>query len=179
MRALELDFARTPARFTWVGVSALLLAALLALDLYVRYGEEAGQLAQAQERLERLQARTGVPASAAPAPRSPAATQQTAQEMSRANLVLAHLALPWNELFTAIETATPDDIALLSLQPNTKTGRVQIGGEARTTDVMLDYLRRLEATPQLRQVLLVNHKIVEEVAERPIQFSLTATWARR
>ena len=83
---------------------------------------------------------------------------------------------PWQALFTTLEALASDDVALLSLTPDARKRQLRITAEARDLGAMLDYHRKLEDTPALRDVSLVNHEFAEQVQGRPVRFSLLASW---
>lgn len=83
---------------------------------------------------------------------------------------------PWQALFTTLESLASDDVALLSLTPDARKHQLRVTAEARDLGAMLAYHRKLEDTPALRDVSLVNHEFAEQVQGRPVRFSLVASW---
>jgi len=53
---------------------------------------------------------------------------------------------------------------------------VRISGEARNYLAILNLMLRLEEPQVLTGVHLLNHQIREDVAQRPYQFTLAASW---
>ncbi|MBD5801740.1 hypothetical protein AZOA_11640 [Azoarcus sp. Aa7] len=83
---------------------------------------------------------------------------------------------PWQDLFATLEALASDDVALLSLTPDARKHQLRVTAEARDLGAMLAYHRKLEDTPALRDVSLVNHEFAEQVQGRPVRFSLVANW---
>lgn len=166
MRALQLDFVRRrPAWPAWLllGVGAVLAADALFDTLRLH-----DELALAQGRPR------GTPAQAA-APRE-ALSEATRRELELARRALQELALPWEALFQAVEASIDRDTALLAVEPDAGKRLLRISGEARNYPALLAFMVRLEKTQVLVGVHLVSHQLREEVAERPLQFTLAAGW---
>jgi Tfp pilus assembly protein PilN len=166
MRALDLDLVRRrPAWPSW-------LMLLLGLALTGQVVLDTLNL-RAEERL--LQARRAGRAPAAVQP-TPPVNEPLRRELDAAQQVLSELALPWEALFQAIETAIDGHTALLAIEPDAGRHAVRITGEARNYLAILSLMARLEATQPLARVHLLNHQIRDDVAQRPYQFTLSATW---
>lgn len=172
MRALDLDFQRRrPASLAgWI---LLALGASLAAFMWLegrRVGEEAAIHQETVRRAER-----SLPG-AARAPQSAAETKAQEAVLAEMRAVLAQLNLPWNDLFATLESIGVGEVALLSLTPDARKRQVRITGEARNLSAMLEFHRRLEESGRLSDVALVNHEVGEHSPQRPVRFSLTASW---
>lgn len=172
MHLLDLDFQRR--RRASAGGWAILVLGLLCAGLAVvaaqRVAEETSIHEASVHRIERTLPGAG---------RAPlSAAESKAQEAVLADMrrVVAQLNLPWNRLFTTLETVAIGDIALLTLTPDARKQQLRISAEARNLSAMLEFHRRLEGDTSMRDVALVNHEIGEQVPERPVRFSLIATW---
>lgn len=165
MRALDLDLVRRrPAWPAW-----LMLAAGLALTL------EAGfSYLNLRDEVSRLQRRRAAP-QLTTVPNEPI-SEQTQRELDAARHILRDLALPWEELFGAIEAATDNSTALLAIEPDAGRSVVRIGGEARNYLSVLNFMARLEKAQVLGGVHLLSHQIRDDIAARPVQFTLSASW---
>ncbi len=97
-------------------------------------------------------------------------------EVKEANQVVRQLNLPWNALFNAVEVSGGQSIALLSMEPDLQKGTVKISGEAKDLDALLNYVRQLSKHGVFGRVLLQSHHILQDVAEKPLRFSLLADW---
>lgn len=166
MGALDLDFVhRRPAWPAWLllGLGAVLAADALFDTLRLR-----DELALAQGRPR------GSPVAAATT--KEALNEATRRELEQARKALLELALPWEALFQAIEGSIGRDTALLAIEPDAGKRLLRISGEARSYPALLAFMVRLEKTQVLGGVHLISHQLREEVAERPLQFTLAAGW---
>ena len=107
---------------------------------------------------------------------TPAQSREQAQNLEEMRQVSLQLRRPWERLFAMLETLPRDDVALLSLTPDARKGQLRISAEARDLEAMLNFHRQLEASDELSDVSLLNHEIVSQVPEHPVQFNLSATW---
>jgi Tfp pilus assembly protein PilN len=96
--------------------------------------------------------------------------------VTRANEILRRISLPWQDLFHAVESAAPKDVALLAMEPDPDKQLLKIAGEAKDVAAMLEYVRSLEGRPIFRSVTLSNHQVQQQDPQRPIRFSLVAAW---
>jgi Tfp pilus assembly protein PilN len=118
-------------------------------------------------------------------PETPVATEAVrdpklvAQEVVRANAVLANLAVPWDALFGELESASNANVALLSIQPEAGGRKVQLAGEARRFEDLLAYVARLEATPGFAHVFLTEHEMRNSGGQRAVSFTIGADWVGR
>ncbi|MBI5751140.1 MAG: PilN domain-containing protein [Hydrogenophilales bacterium] len=171
MRALTLDFLRTPRRTLWVGILLLIVGALVLGQVANHERALAGQIELADARLEMLA--KGNQAK----PTNPADAEARQQEIRRANEILQQLALPWRALFKVIEASNDKEIALLAIQPDAGKRVLRLAGEAKNFDALLAYIARLEQSPMLSQVYLSSHELRLQDAEKPVRFALVAHWA--
>lgn len=171
---LDLEFIQQPAlsRANWFGIS-ILLASLLLLALTGQvYQKQQLKLADISMQLRQFSQQT--------LPKSQSIKMDTAlvtpDETKQLTEAVNMLATPWNNLLVAIEQADMQDIALLSLEPNSKKQLVVLTGEAKNLPVVLQYIKQLQQTPMLAQVYLQKHSIDEADASKPVRFSLLAKW---
>ena len=166
-RALELDFAPRGARWpAWLLLAAGLLAAGEAILGWQALRDEVATLDHRQAR------------SSAPAPGA-AVDEATQRELDAARQVLQSLALPWEALFHSVEKALNRDTTLLALEPDAAKRVVRIEGEARSVLAAIAFVQRLESAPALEGVHLLSHQVRTDVAERPAQFVVMATWRQQ
>jgi hypothetical protein len=102
-----------------------------------------------------------------------------AQEIRQANVVLAQLNLPWDALFGELERAAVDGVSLLAVQPEVASGQVRIAGEARSYELALAYVERLELSERFANVFLVSHQVRTTAPRAPVVFELLADWSAR
>lgn len=182
MRRVRIDFAprslrrtllRTPPRsagFLFV-VASLCFATVITFS---RYQEEQAELEALQAALA-ARGEGARPAPVAPPPR-PALSDTQVRAVNEA---VMQLNLPWRDLADALRSATPDNVALLALEPDARRRTLRITAEARSSDDMLAYLARMQEQDPFGAVVLTRHEIAEQDPNRPLRFQLTAQWGGR
>ena len=174
MRALQLDYHRNHGLLDFMGFALLVLALALALALGNYFINLRQQTTQLQGNLAaidgRIQAKSSFTGSAAMPP------QQLEEVMKFSNRTIHQLNLPWRVLFLQLEKAKTDGVALLSVEPNTNSTAIKVVGEAKNYQTMLTYVRNLSVQGALHSVYLVDHKMDEQNPDKPIRFSLEASW---
>ena len=174
MRALQLDYHRNHGLRDFMGFVLLALTLTLALALGYHYLNLRQQTSQTQGNLDaldnRIHAKSNFNDSAAMAP------QQLSEAMKFANRTIHQLNLPWHVLFSQLEKAKTDGVALLSVEPNTNSTAIKVVGEAINYEAMLKYVRNLSSQDALQGVYLIDHKMDEQNPDKPIRFSLEASW---
>jgi hypothetical protein len=172
MDALRLDFhpraARASRPLAW---AALALAVAAALATALQLARTGDALADVRARHELLEARTR------PAPaRAEAVGPELAHRMASAELAIDALAVPWDALFRAIESADARGLGLMSLVPDARTRQLRLGGEARSVPELLAYVDRLAALQVLEQVHLEGYETVQREGVAVVSFTVAATW---
>ena len=171
--ALALDFKYTPRRWRWLGIALLIIGAGWVAQAANQARTLTGQIEFAATRLETLTRHGKIKSE------QPVDAQALQQEIRQANDILQQLALPWNALFQAVESASENEIALLAIQPDAAKRIVRIGGEAKNLQALLAYITRLEQSHVLNRVYLTSHEIRTQDAEKPVRFTLVADWTVR
>lgn len=162
---LELDFVAPRRRGRILGLAVLGLSILLAGYLVAQYRDTQQRLQQ----LEAAEALLGAPRPVRAAPR-----EKLDGEMKSARATVRQLALPWPQLIDSLERASMKEIAVLHIQPDAQSRVLRVTAEARREELMLEYVRRLGAS--FAEVHLVSHRVREDDPQRPIQFSLQASF---
>lgn len=175
MARLRLDYQRSMLPFPWAGAVLFALASALMALAIVDSRELSGEA-------DLLEARAGHAAASARAVAGrPAAgvrsTADTAQEIKHANEVLQQLSQPWGELFQAIESASVKQVVLLALEPDAEKHVVKISGEAKNIVAVLEYVKKLSEQKVFSSVYLQSHQIQQQDAEKPVRFTLNASWS--
>ena len=169
MRKLPIDFQRRPAPSA--GGWLLLVLGLAAAGALGHFGwQEQQQHDKQSARLARLHA-----------PGTPGASLAGSQQKDEPAVVAARQAmekakLPWDNLFSALESADQADVALLAIVPEPLRLQVKIHAEARNFDAMLAFQRHLQVNTNLTQVVLTDHTVVKDSPEKPVRFHLVANW---
>lgn len=170
LRPLDLDFH--PRRHSPLGIALLLAGLALAALVMADYSGVADEVQDRRSELARLQ-RTPTGAQAARQPGDEAAVQEAEQA---AAAVDQDIKRPWEALFSAIEAARSDDVALLALSPDPSRGVVRISGEARSREAILTYMESLGEGKVLGNVVLVEDQLQQQDPEKPFRFMLSADW---
>lgn len=130
-----------------------LLAAAIAITMGLRSELELAEQNVVETR-ERL-ALTGAPAG----PSRPALTRD---QVAGLNGIIRLLNVPWPSIFDALERQTPANVALVSIEPDSKRSAIRIEAEARRADELLAYAELLEKDPAISRVLPIRHETREQ-----------------
>jgi Tfp pilus assembly protein PilN len=174
MERMRLDYQRRELPVPRAGLMVLALSLAAAIAVGGQYFSVSRKLADSEataDRLEDTAHRHGILVS-----RDAKADGELGKEVSYANEVLRQLTLPWDRLFETIEAAGDKNVALLSLAPDRQKHVVRIAIEAKDPAAGLDYLKGLEARDIFQTVRIKSHQIQLQDPERPIRFTLQATW---
>lgn len=169
MRNLDLDFHRVP-RPSAVGWMLFVAGLGLVAALAGMHHALDRETAREQVLLDGL---APLPAQRASAE---AASSGDDAALAAAQQALARAKRPWGSLFGPLETADGQDMAVLSITPDSARGLVKIHAEARHLAAMLAYQQRLQADASLREVILLDHELVPGGAEAPVRFHLSVRW---
>ena len=171
MQLLELDFYARRASSPWIGRVLLALAVAFAVDVTAAYVHAREAIEASESQLARL----GRPVEGRGS--SDAVQRVSPEEMRTAHETIERLSLAWDNLFAALESSPAGDIALLSIEPDPRSGTALISGEARDYASVLHYVSRLGEAKTLRGVYLVRHEMRPAAqSRRPLAFSVSAEW---
>lgn len=163
MQRIALDFVRRAPRSRWA--SRVLLAVALGV---------AGDMAFTFAQLDRaVKANEAVVARGQP---RKAVARVSPEELALARDTVERLGLPWTKLFAALESAASDQVALLAIEPDTKSGTVKISGDSKDYLAALGYVLNLSQADALSNVQLVRHELKQNDPQRPVAFSISAAW---
>jgi Tfp pilus assembly protein PilN len=177
MRALHLDFLHPGGPRLRIGAALLALGIVATASAGWRYYALAADVARLEERVEDLR---NLSRRSLPKLRTSAGDAKVvAQEVGRANAVLASLTLPWDAMFGELEAAANPNVALLGIQPDGSGRQVRLAGEARRFEDLLAYVARLEGTAGFANVYLAGHELKTDAVGQPVAFTLTADWVGR
>jgi hypothetical protein len=163
MQRIELDFIRRAPRSRWAGRVLLAVALGVAGDMAFTFV----QLARTVKSNEAVAAHAQ--------PRKPVHAV-SADEAALARDTVERLGLPWTKLFAALESAANEEVALLAIEPDTKTGTVKISGDSKDYLSALAYVLNLSQADALSHVQLVRHEVKQNDPQRPVAFSISAAW---
>ena len=163
MQRIELDFVRRRPASRWAG--RVLLA--VALGVTGEMGFTYVQLERAVNTNEQIVARAQ--------PRH-SVQRVSPEEVAAARDTVDRLGLPWTKLFSALEGAANEHVALLAIEPDTKSGTVTISGDSKDYLSALTYVLNLSRADTLSHVQLVRHEVKQNDPQRPVSFSISAAW---
>src|SRR6185437_13894375 len=89
------------------------------------------------------------------------------------------LATPWTLLLAELEQAGKDSqgqVALLGVEPDHGRHSVRVSAEARTLELAINYVQRLQSSRSLEYPMLDRHEIRADDPQRPVRFELTGVW---
>ncbi|MEQ1880742.1 MAG: hypothetical protein ABL878_07185 [Burkholderiales bacterium] len=173
-RALDLDFLATGRRRRWLGIGLLALAAIACAKLVDIQDQSQRAIEQMETRLTSGERRLrGTDAQA------PKIADATVQEIRAVNQVIDQITLPWDRLFLALESASNARVALLGISPDRGGGMVELSAEAMDSEAMFDYVKRLQASPSLTRVYLLNHLVNVKDSLRTVRFTVSASWIEK
>jgi hypothetical protein len=167
---LDLELLHPGTRQRISGMAVLLVGALLTLATVWHF-------IQVEQSLALMEGRADYAAT-----RGKSAPQGSPTEIEETRFVresIDHLALPWNLLFTALETVSADNITLVSVVPNVQKSSVQIVAETADLNDMLQYVRELSKQRTLKDVMLSRYEILSDNVDQSVRFTLTASWGER
>ena len=154
---LDLDFVARRRASPWLGRVLLAAALTIVADMGLQYHDLSRVISSGRKDL----ARAGRPAKPA-----------SAAELAAARETVQRLSLPWTRLFTAIESAATDQVALTAIEPDPRTGTVKISGDGKDYLAALSYVLNLSRAEGLSSVQLVRH----ELRHGSVGFTVSASW---
>lgn len=175
MRPVHLDYQRAYRPFPTLGVILLMVALIIGAQIARQY-EYLSRVLDGWEAMEARVSRLARQHDIRLGERGDPDAEQKAREVIKANEVLRRITLPWDELFAAVESAAPGEVALLTMEPDAEKRVLKISGEAKHVAAMLDYVRLLEGRTMFHTVTLSNHQVQVTDPQRPVRFSLVAAW---
>jgi len=89
---------------------------------------------------------------------------------------IAELKLPWDAMFSMLESLKIPQVRLLTVEPNPKQHKLRLTAESASTEDMFEYVAALTKQPLLSHVFLLTHERSEDGRELPISFVIEATW---
>lgn len=170
MKPIAIDFAPRPLErrptLALLASAAVLcsLAILHYLQIKERANEVAAQLA-AEYRLIDAENR-----------HLATANQVSPERIASINEAIMRLNTPWAALLDAVERSLNDDVALLSVNPESARRHLNLVAETKDPTAMIAFVGRLSETGMFSDVFLQRHRIEDGSAGRPYRFAVEAHW---
>ena len=168
MRALRIDFSRTRPAPRWAAPLLLAIAMVFAGDAGMAFLSTLKNLKENEAALAKVEPRTYTPGRKA-----------SVEEVAAARETVQRLSTPWDSLFSALESAADEHVALLAIEPDPKSGTVLISGDSKDYLSALTYVLNLGRSEALSHVQLARHEVRTAEPQRPVSFSVSATWSAR
>ena len=102
-----------------------------------------------------------------------------AAQIKAVNEAVRRLNVPWSEIAQGIEEIRVPDTALLSIEPNARTGRMMVLAEAKNSDAMLALYQRALNDSQFADANLRKLEPNDKEALPVLRFMLDARWKVR
>ena len=166
MKKLNLNFSAKGQGAPWLGRLVLAAGAAVCLDAGLSYKSLHDALKQNEARF------------ATRAPSGPA-SKVSAQEVAVVRETVQRLGLPWDELFTALESASSQGVVLASIEPDPAKGTVTISGDGKDYLAALSYVSNLSRSEGLQRVELVRHERKNPDPNGPVSFAVSAAWSAK
>jgi Tfp pilus assembly protein PilN len=166
---LDLDLFRTRPRAGWVSYALLCIALAYAGDVGYRHYRLTQAVAGKELRLASLGSRVRAMPEKAVDPQAYKLAKET----------YLRLAIPWPDLFEALEAARSETVVLTEVSPDPEGGRLTISADAKDYLAAISFVSALAEQPVLSRVRLASHELKEgreRDAQRPLTFSVTALW---
>ena len=171
MRKLELDFQRARSAALWPQAVLAVLALAFAADVAWTWRDTRNEVERLRTRLERI------PPAAAPQSTLKVAQRPVSEEeLKFAKDTIRRLSTPWDSLFGALERSRIEGVALLSVEPDPDARSVLLQGEGKDYLAVLSYVENLREQSGLDSVLLSRHEVRHNEPQRPVQFTVSASW---
>ena len=164
MQRLDLDFAGHGRAHRWAGPLLLAIALGVCGDMAWRYVQLERSVKSAEAQVARAR------------PHRPS-TSVSSEEIVQAKETVERLGLPWAKLFSALESAASDQVALLAIEPDAKSGKVLISGDSKDYLAALTYVLNLSKTSGLADVQLVRHEVKKNDPQHAVSFQVSAAWS--
>jgi Tfp pilus assembly protein PilN len=169
MSELRLDY-QTNSSFSLAGAVLLAFAVAAVVLTGANYLKLSSQVTGSEAKLERNHA------SQNKGRMSEQGSVELAQEISNANEVLRQLSVPWETLFHAVESSAGGKVTLLALEPDVEKHQVKINGETKNFKSLTNYITQLQGQEVFGSVYLQSHQVQQQDPDKPVRFSLLATW---
>lgn len=177
MRHLRLDYGDDGGLRKFFGYLLLSLVLLFAVAMGWYFNHLRLENKHLESMLDRVEGRINGRVTASEVSQIPPA--KLAEIIKFSNRAIHQLNLPWDVLFTQLEAAKSDGVALLGIEPNAKSNAIKVEGEAKDYAAMIKYVRSLSEQGVLQGVYLTEHKMDDQNPDKPVRFTLEASWTAK
>jgi Tfp pilus assembly protein PilN len=172
MRRLELNFQKPPNRPSRTAGWVLLLTGFaLLIEMGVSYDRLQNDREAMNQEIKTSHIRLDTQ-------KNDSINQYADKDFEEARQIINRLATPWDAIFVGLESLKNSNVAILSIQPDMKTGVLQIEGEAKDYAAVLTLIAQLRVTKPFSDVFLLRHEIKRDDPQHPVSFALSMHWTK-
>lgn len=170
---MDLEFGNLPTR-SRIALWGLVLVTGVALLISAwRFRTVHGTQQAELDRIEALARRI---VAQAPPPQDVVEQDAASQRQAAKQSAAEALAVPWNALFRELAALPSEGVALLSVEADPARRVLVLTAEAKNPEAMVKWIAQLSGRPALRDVFVMNHRVVTQDPLRPVQFAIRARW---
>ncbi len=172
MRRLELNFQKQPDRPNRMAGWMLLLA---GVALLIEWGISYERLQNDRDAMNQEIKTHHIHLDAY---ENESGYQFTEKDFEDGRQIIKRLSAPWDAVFVGLESVKNSKVAILSIQPDMKTGLLQLEGEAKDYAAVLTLIAQLRVTKPFSEVYLLRHEIKRDDPQHPVAFALSTHWTK-
>lgn len=177
MRALRLDYRDNGRLLHLVGFVLLVMVLVMVAVTGWYFNSLRQETSHLESLIEKIEGKIHGQVTVSKVSQLP--PEKLAEVIKFSNHAIHQLNLPWDTLFVQLEKAKGEGVALLSIEPNSKSSLIKVTGEAKDYAAMLGYVRSLSEQGVLQDVYLTEHKVDDQNPDKPVHFSLEASWVEK
>ena len=183
MKPSKLQFENQPRLTLWghrsqpwqtmLGVVSLCVMMAFLIQLSGKIWQTRQATQDLNQQAQQLLAKSGPRAMPKPGNTDAAsATQELSKEQrQQVNRVIHQLNTPWQDLFQQLERGTPNNVALISIEPDAGRASVKLQAEAKNLDILLDYAASLQSQQVLGALTYSKHETNDQDPNKPVRLS--------
>ena len=164
----------------FLGVGLLAVVLVYAVDLLFTAWQTSANIKVLQEKIQTLQAAPAVTPSSKPRLASLAGAQVSVKntglfanlskdQKRNLNAVVRQLNIPWYDIFEQLEKSTPQDVALLGMEPDGQRATIKIQAESKSLDSLLAYASALQQQGIFGRLSYSKHETNDQDPNKPIR----------
>lgn len=173
MRRIELDYqkpAERPRRMA--GWLLLIVGIALLFEMGMSYDRLQKKRAVMSHEVQTSKPHLDI------ARKEPSKRQFSDRDFVAALKIIKRLSIPWDTFFVGLESVNPDNVAILSIEPDMQTGLLRMDGEAKDYAAMLTLIAQMRESKTFADVFLLHHEIKRDDPQHPVGFTLSMRWVK-
>lgn len=173
MQKLDLNFQQAPDQPSKMAGWLLLLVGLaLLVEMGVSYNKLLNERAKLDKEIKTSRLQLDM------SRKEPSHQQYSVKDFEDARQVINRLSTPWDAFFAGLESIKSQKVAILSIEPDMKTGVLRIEGEAKDFPAVLTFVSKLRTTKPFSEVFLTRHEFKRDDPQHPVVFILSMHWVK-